>query len=94
MLRKKASFLGWSGWRKRKRENIILPYLHVFQMIQNGGKYYIIVNNQSIINHEGIWQCTDKAVAENHKLRDEKVREIKNQAHIEKLQKHEKELFI
>lgn len=69
MLSKRASFLGCGGWQKQKRENIILPYLHVFQIIQNGGKYYIIVNNQSIINHQGIWQRTDKAAAENHKLR-------------------------
>lgn len=88
MLRKRASNLGWSGWRKRKRENIILPYLHVFQIIQNGGKYYIIVNNQSIINHEGIWWSTDKAAAENHKLRWEW------DAPRKKFREHEKELFI
>lgn len=42
--------------RKGEKRKYHFPYLHVFQIIQNGGKYYIIVNNQSIINHEGIRQ--------------------------------------
>lgn len=68
---KKRLLLGWCGEKGEKRK-YHFPYLHVFQIIQNGGKYYIIVNNQSIINHEGIRQnVTDRSstysAVENHK---------------------------
>lgn len=62
--------MGTTSKAKRKYH---FPYLHVFQIIQSRGKYYIIVNNQSIINHEGTATVADKAehstysAAENHK---------------------------
>ena len=55
----KASFLEpyvVKSDEKEEKRKYHFPYLHVFQIIQNGEKYYIIVNNQSIINHEGIRQ--------------------------------------
>lgn len=55
--RERSSLEDECGWEKM-RENIIFSYLHVFRIIQNGGKYYIIVNNLSIINHEGLRQRT------------------------------------
>jgi hypothetical protein len=61
----KASFLEPCAESRRKergeKRKYHFPYLHVFQIIQNGGKYYIIVNNQSIINHEGIRQTYRQA---------------------------------
>lgn len=94
--------MGTTSKAKRKYH---FPYLHVFQIIQSRGKYYIIVNNQSIINHEGTATVADKAehstysAAENHKQHrkwDEKRRMKRRtqEKKEEKLQEHEKELFI
>lgn len=86
-------FGGWCGKKREKRKRVRervgwkyhFPYLHVFRIIQNGGKYYIIVNNQSIINHEGIrqgvqTQQSTHSAAENHKQHtkwDERARSKK-----------------
>jgi hypothetical protein len=59
---------GKCGRRRRKYHFL---YLHVFQIIQNGRKYYIIVNNQSIINHDVYGRIQTRqhtySAAENHK---------------------------
>ena len=62
-------------WRRRVREtgNIIFRICTFFKWYKNEEKYYIIVNNQSIINHEGIRQCSQTYSAE----------KITNREHIE-----------